>query len=751
MPQQIDRLHSRSAADFRDHVTRSSSSDPSLETLAEFLGESPSVVALRKQLQTLLRAGSTSRRPPPVLLQGETGTGKGLLARLLHRASPRAQAPMVELSCAAIPETLLEAELFGFERGAFTDARHGKLGLFQLAHRGTLFLDEIGLLSVVLQAKLLSALDERSVRRLGAVRSEQVDVWVIAATNEDLHQAVQTGAFRRDLYHRLAVLGLTLPPLRERGADVSLLAESFLSRACQDYGLPTKVFGDDARGALRSYGWPGNVRELGNAVERAALLADGPVITARHLSLPTARSTPADASDAARTRAGDQPLHDPMREHLRDVLTRTSWNISHTALALGISRNTVRARIARYGLGASAVPAATTEPTVGPTEPSPADAPTARRGPTVARLWKSRALALLLVRLQEPLDDEVQVHQALRSIADKIHTFGGRIEGVSPTGLVACFGLEPVDEPVVLAAHSAMVIHNAFRRGAMRAANSLPLVMGVHASELLVSDDPEAPTLDADGSRRAWNALDALVDGAAAGTTLATVEAAALLRRRFQLAPRDSRGQSYRVDGLWRVTARGARDALRLAGRTEEMALLEGRMARAARGVGQVVDIVGEAGIGKSRLLLELGNSSAGQRATLLEGRCSPATKGSPFYPILSVLHDACGTVEGESRDAVREKVAAAARLVGVTDGDTVPAVVQLLSGEPVASFDLNLGALKRRFFDAVRQLLIGLSHSAAPLFIAVEDLHWVDSTSEECLASLVEAFGSSPVFFATT
>src|SRR5262245_12207838 len=201
---------------------------------------------------------------PIVLVQGETGTGKGLVARAMHDASARAAGPFVDVNCAAIPETLLEAEMFGVERGAYTDARRSRPGLFQLAHEGTIFLDEIGLLPEALQAKLLKVIEERSVRRLGGTRNEVVDVWVIAATSEDLKTAAEAGRFRSDLYYRLAVVTFALPALRERGEDVPRLAEHFLARACADYGLPVKTLTPAARAALMAYEWPGNVRELSN-------------------------------------------------------------------------------------------------------------------------------------------------------------------------------------------------------------------------------------------------------------------------------------------------------------------------------------------------------------------------------------------------------------------------------------------------------------------------------------------------------
>ena len=208
------------------------------------------------------------------MLHGETGTGKGLIARTIHRVGPRGSGPFVDINCAAIPEHLLEAELFGYERGAFIDARRSKPGLLRLAHRGTLFLDEIDLLPASLQPKLLKFLDDGAVRRLGGTSAEMVDVWIVSATNADLAAAVRERRFREDLYHRLAVVTIPLPPLRERGHDAILLANRFLSRACADYRLPALVLARDARARLLAHRWPGNIRELSNTIERAALLAE---------------------------------------------------------------------------------------------------------------------------------------------------------------------------------------------------------------------------------------------------------------------------------------------------------------------------------------------------------------------------------------------------------------------------------------------------------------------------------------------
>ena len=217
-----------------------------MEPLTELLGDSPPMAALRAKARQLLQHGHV--RLPPILIQGETGAGKGLLARALQAGSSRANRPFVEINCAALPATLLEAEMFGFERGAFTDARQAKPGLFQTAHTGTIFLDEIGLLPA-LQAKFLKVVEDKKVRRLGATRDEVADVWILAASNENLLAAVREGKFREDLYHRLSVVSLEVPPLRQRGDDIVILAERFLARACADYGRPVAQLDAAARAA----------------------------------------------------------------------------------------------------------------------------------------------------------------------------------------------------------------------------------------------------------------------------------------------------------------------------------------------------------------------------------------------------------------------------------------------------------------------------------------------------------------------
>ncbi len=243
------------------------------------IGESP---AMKQISQAVQRAAGTDTT---VLLEGESGTGKELFARALHALSGRANGPFVAINCAAIPDTLLEAELFGYEKGAFTGATQRKLGKFEVANRGTLFLDEIGELPLQVQGKILRALEERTFDRLGGISPIKIDVRVVAATNRVLKQAVALRQFREDLFFRLSVFPITVPPLRGRAEDVPILARHFIERGCRELGKGPLALAPSAREALLSYPWPGNVRELQNCLERAVILADGDTIHPRHLSL----------------------------------------------------------------------------------------------------------------------------------------------------------------------------------------------------------------------------------------------------------------------------------------------------------------------------------------------------------------------------------------------------------------------------------------------------------------------------------
>jgi len=286
-----------------------------------------------------------------VLVTGASGTGKELVAKALHFNSPRRERPFVALNCAAIPDTLLESELFGYKRGAFTDARTDRAGIFLEADGGTIFLDEIAELSTALQAKLLRVLQEGEIRPLGAARSEKVDVRVVAATNKELEARLADGTFREDLYYRLNVIHIHLPALRDRAEDILPLAEHFLARSATKAGKDVRGFHETARKALLAYGWPGNVRELENVVERAVALAEEALVQPEDLpqAIRERRMTAEDDLSAAVARG--LTLGELEREYIKRVLAAESGNKTRAAQRLGLDRKTLYRKLEEYGAG----------------------------------------------------------------------------------------------------------------------------------------------------------------------------------------------------------------------------------------------------------------------------------------------------------------------------------------------------------------------------------------------------------------
>jgi len=346
---------------------------PAVDTVANGGGQ-PIVARSAATLSVLSRCQRVATTNATVLLTGESGVGKDVFARQVHARSPRANKPYIAINCAAIPETLLESTLFGFERGAFTGAVKPQEGKFESANGGTLFLDEIGELPIELQAKLLRVIQDRVVERLGSTKSQEVDVRIIAATNRDLLERVSAGKFREDLYYRLAVFPIVIPPLRERMEDVIPMAELFLERYGSTMGRPGLRLSSNARAAIDAHLWPGNVRELENAVQRALLLCDGEEIEPEHLELkpaPAGVTRSGNASVNGSKAAGDLPawgmeaapagadlalnsgetppdLETVEREHILLVLKTTGGNRKKAIEILGISERALRYKLKDY-------------------------------------------------------------------------------------------------------------------------------------------------------------------------------------------------------------------------------------------------------------------------------------------------------------------------------------------------------------------------------------------------------------------
>jgi two-component system response regulator AtoC len=314
----------------------------------KMIGNSPAMQEIYKQIGRVAHTDAT------VLITGETGTGKEVLAQMLHTNSPRRMGPMIKVNCAALPESLLESELFGHEKGAFTGAMAQRKGRFELAHKGTIFLDEIGEMTMATQKKLLRILQEREFERVGGTTTVRVDVRVITATNRDLEAEVRSGSFREDLYYRLNVITLHLPALRQRTGDIQLLIEYFLDKFRYSPSSPPARISEDAMEKLNNYEWPGNIRQLEHEIERATILARGGVITSEHLSLTPAGRSALQVDVAARLREGTSLaalVGDVERLALQEALAQHDNNHEATARALDLTTAEFNKKLKSYNLG----------------------------------------------------------------------------------------------------------------------------------------------------------------------------------------------------------------------------------------------------------------------------------------------------------------------------------------------------------------------------------------------------------------
>src|SRR5215467_924340 len=728
-----------------------------MDLSGEPLGKSPAMKVVLEKVARLIQLQSGSPRLPPILIQGETGTGKGFIAEFIHRKGQRSAGPFVAVNCAAVPEQLQEAEMFGFERGAFTDAKQAKPGLFQAAHTGTIFLDEVGLLSEAFQAKLLKVIEERAVRRLGSSRNEPVDVSIITATNLDLAEHTRKGKFREDLYHRLAVLTLWLPLLRERGDDVILLAEHFLARTCRDYGVPAKSFAPDARAALLANPWDGNIRELSNVIERIVLLSDDPVITARMIGRSDAPTAPASAplaSPPLPTPAGDD-LHPA---HLYQALVTSKWNVSRAAALLEISRNRLRYWMEQYSLRRGMTPPPPPESPIRAAEPETAAAAespaAAATGPARLR-WEQRRITLLRAAVASPMPSASHTSWASEVLVEKVQTFGGRVEELSPTGIVAAFGLEPIEDAPRHAALAAMAIQKAAERS-RRDASDVGITVAIHVGQFLVGESGAAAQIDLDAKREASAVLEALLASADRDSIVVSESAATFLKRRFDLTSLGVRpglaAPVYRLAGRERSRVGPSGSRARFVGRRQDLNLLQSRLDSVTRGHGQIVGIVGEAGIGKSRLIFEFRQSVRQQPVTYLEGRCLSYASSVPFLPVLEILRQNFGIADAHGPESIAEKVNAGLAAVGLEPEEWSAYLLQLLSVKEGAErlTSLSPEAIKSRTLEAMRQLSLSGSR-LRPIVFVVEDLHWIDKSSEEVVASMVQGLAGSPVLFLAT
>jgi DNA-binding NtrC family response regulator/tetratricopeptide (TPR) repeat protein/class 3 adenylate cyclase len=758
------------------------------------LGNTPPVQALRAQIRHLAAFDSIGNPSvPTVLLCGETGTGKGLVARVIHDSGPRAQRPFLEVNCAAIPETLLEAELFGFEAGAFTDAKRHKPGLFEEASGGTLFLDEIDALPLALQGKLLTAIEAKRVRRVGATRDRQLDVKLIAATPAALSACVAEGRFRADLYHRLAVVVLELPPLRERREDIIVLAQRFLEQYAEAHRLGPKRLSGAAEAWLLDYPWPGNVRELSHLMERLTLLTSEAIVnphTLERLCLP--RIQPAVHAETSSAKGDDTPQDEAAL--IAQALLHTKGNVVHAARLLGWSRKALRYRMQRYGIER---PSGEARTAASPSSSLPAGegqafAPSPRRGEgrgegastsqderraaplsgapqTPIPSWEQKPVAVLAIEVTWPAAFErdapryepwTLTAQCEQRLLEKVQGFGGVVIQQGPSLLLVAFGLPHTLEQLPQRAVQAALALRHLVTEAPAAASRPELRLVVHWGQLLV--DPQA----CDPAARLLPIGDTLalpvrlLGQAAPGEILVSPEVGRLVEGWFALqACKSHRGEgkpgrmvAYTVMGVKPrpspLAMHGERPLSQFVGRQRELAILEDLQTQVERGRGQVVGMVGEPGVGKSRLCYEFTRGPWTQRWLILETSADPYGKVTPYLPVIDLLKTYFQIAERDDVPTIRTRVSD--NLLGLDQalGPTLPAILALLDVpvEDPAWQALDPPQRRQRILEALTWLLLRESQ-VQPLLLVVENLHWIDTETQAFLDGLIEGLPAARIF----
>jgi DNA-binding NtrC family response regulator/class 3 adenylate cyclase len=747
-------------------------SDPllSAHSTGRIVGNAPAIQSLRTQIHHLAAFDTVGNAfVPTLLVHGETGTGKGLVARVIHDSGPRAQGPFVEVNCAAIPETLLEVELFGFEAGTFTDAKRAKPGLLESASHGTLFLDEIDALPVLLQAKLLSAIDEKRVRRLGAVQSHQLDVKFIAATATDLSAHVAEGRFRPDLYHRLAVVLLESPPLRERGEDILILAQHFLRQYAAAHGLLPRQVSRDAEAWLLGYGWPGNVRELSHLMERVTLLSTELIVNAsilEQLCLP--RPLRAVQAGAPPVRGVAEPLDEPAR--IRQALSQTGGNVVQAARLLRLNRGALRYRMRQYGIRRPSWEALTlpsgnrAQEASGPFEAERGRSSSAALS-VLEPAWEQKPVVVLTIDVTWP--EALEPHAprvepwtlALRwqqTITEKVQGFGGRLVQPAPAPLTAVFGLpQTVEQMPQRAVQAALAIrHQLVEDQALDGRQpGLEVRMAVHRGQVLVDVEARDPTARLLPLGETLSLPMRLLGQAAPGDILLSPQVGPLVEGWFVLHGRAGLAGTGMADGVGAyavmgvgpqrspLEAYGKRPLSRFVGRERELADLRDLLAQAAQGCGQVVGIVAEPGVGKSRLCYEVTQAQRPHGWLILESSPVAYGKDTPYLPVIDLLKTYFRLDANDEQQTIRNKVMGQLRLLDEGLMPTVPALLALLD-VPVEDLHWQVLEAPQRHqytLEAFTRLLLRASQ-VQPLLVVVENLHWIDTATQMLLDRLVDS-----------
>jgi DNA-binding NtrC family response regulator/tetratricopeptide (TPR) repeat protein/ABC-type thiamine transport system ATPase subunit len=747
------------------------------------VGEAPAIVALRAHIRQLVTFDTLGNPVvPTVLLQGETGTGKGLVARVIHESGPRAEGIFVEVNCAAIPESLLEAELFGFEPGAFTDAKRAKPGLWEAASGGILFLDEIDALPLTLQSKLLTIIEAKRVRRLGAVVEHATDVKLIVATQADLRARIRQGQFRADLYHRLAVVLLEVPPLRERGADVLLLALHYLQSAAEAYRLRPKRLDQQAEVWLQRYAWPGNVRELGHLMERVTLLCPDSLIgleMLERLCIPLAQ--PYDPAPARPPEGGAESADEAAI--IQQALQQTAGNVARAARLLGMSRGAFRHRKARYRVAPSihggkmdvALPQEQAGRRMGTAVPQD-DGQTvlsSRASPAPTQSWEQKQVAVLALEVTWPVNNEAWASpyepwtvtsRWEQTIVGKVQGFAGVVLPHSPSLILVAFGVpQTLEQAPQRAVHAALTVRHLVTKVAGE--GPFPeLRMAVHWGQVLVdtgASDPTAHLLPV-GDTLAWPGR--LLGYARPGDILVSPEMGRLVEAWCELRARQELPGIGQPDQISAYSVIGLRPLgssfemhrqyplSRFVGRERELAILKDLLGQAREGRGHVVAIIGEPGVGKSRLCSELIKAGLTPDWLILATRADSYGQATPYLPVIEFLRSYFQIASHDDVPTVRAKVTDKLRTLGQSHEASLEGLLSLLDvpAEDAAWQALDPPQRRQRILDAIKRLLVRESQ-IQPVLLVADNLHWIDSETQAVLESLVEGLPAARLLLLVT
>ena len=685
--------------------------------LEELVGQSPAIMAVRSDLRRILGLSRDRGRLPSILILGETGTGKGLVARLLHRLGPRAGGPFVDLNCATIPSPCWRASCSASSGARSPTPRRAKAGLFQSSSGGVALPRRGRAPPLRTSRRRCSPRSRRSAaRRLGSTTKETFDSWIVSATNTDLEVAVRERRFREDLYHRLAVLTVRLPPAGARG-DAVLLAERFLERACREYDVPAKSLTADARALIARGRWPGNVRELGNVMERLALLVDRTEVRAADLELVLGGDRAAAPSSG--TSAGGE------REQILAALEATGWNIMRTATRLGVSRNTVRARMDRWGLraGREAVTDASSTGEAAAPGREVAVAPRAPAPAVDSVRWERRHVTLLRVTLAGPADLSVDAGRLLSLVAEKVLGFGGRTEALGRMSLDASFGVVLVENAPRRAASAALTIQNALQDASRP---GLAATTVLHTGAATIGYAADAIMIDEDNRAAFAAVLDRLRERARPGAVQVSAATAPFVERHFELRADDAAEAgsppSFTVTRRDPIGIAASSNLSPFVGREAEMALLRSRWDLARQGRGQLVGVVGEPGAGKSRLLLELTRTLDPDAARVLRVAMLASDDPSRGRPAAALVGLLFGVEAGDPAVEVRDAVASRLRELGLEEALLPPLAALLEIDITDAEWEpLPPASRARRMLEALRRVIVRES-LARPLVIVLED-----------------------------